>query len=101
MKPGSRVRSEIIIADLEMAITVPRQAVCNVDGTTVVYRWRRGEFQPVEVELGPAALGRVVIESGLEAGDVIALRDPTVAERPRPEETGTPASAPDLPGGLG
>lgn len=100
MKPGSRVRSEIIIADLEMAITVPRQTVCNVDGTTVVYRWRRGEFQPVEVELGPAALGRVVIESGLEAGDVIALRDPTVAND-RDRETGTPASAPDLPGGLG
>ncbi len=100
MKPGSRVRSEIIIADLEDAITVPRQTVCNVDGRTVVYRWRRGGFQPVEVELGPAALGRVVIESGLETGDVIALRDPTVTND-RDRETGTTASAPDLPGGLG
>ena len=80
MKPGSRVRSEIIIADLEQAMTVPRQAVCSVEGVTVAYRWKRRGFEAVEVVLGPAALGRVVIESGLEDGDVIALRDPTAAE---------------------
>lgn len=100
MKPGSRVRSEIIIADLERAITVPRQAVCSVDGATVVYRWRRGGFNPVEVELGPAALGRVVIESGLEEGDVIALWDPTAADDDD-REPGTTPPAPNLPGGLG
>ncbi len=100
MKPGSRVRSEIIIADLERAITVPRQAVCNVDGTTVVYRWERGRFEAVDVALGPAALGRVVMASGLDEGDVIALRDPTSADE-KNQSDDEKRSAPDLPGGVG
>jgi multidrug efflux pump subunit AcrA (membrane-fusion protein) len=77
MKPGTRVRSEIVIADFDAATTVPRQAVCSVGGEPVVYRWTHRGFEPIVVELGPAAVGRVVIASGLDAGDVIALRDPT------------------------
>jgi multidrug efflux pump subunit AcrA (membrane-fusion protein) len=86
MKPGARVRSEIVIADLENAVTVPRQAVCNVDGASVVYRWTRGTFRAVEVELGPAGIGRVVVQSGLDVADVIALRDPTIDQGDLPEE---------------
>lgn len=97
MKPGARVRAEITIADLESAITVPRQAVCNVDGSPVIYRWTRRGFEAVEVELGPAALGRVVIASGLDDGDRIALRDPT-AESDDAEE-GSQSAGPVLPGG--
>jgi RND family efflux transporter MFP subunit len=97
MKPGARVRAEITIADLDEAITVPRQAVCAVDGASVVYRWTRRGFAPVEVELGPAALGRVVIASGLEAGDRIALRDPTVSDEDGGGDRGS--TGPAIPGG--
>ena len=97
MKPGSRVYAEITIADLDLAITVPRQAICNLDGTTVVYRWRRGEFTATEVELGPAAFGRVVVTSGLEDGDVVALRDPTATEDQ--SDTDQESTGPALPGG--
>jgi hypothetical protein len=98
MKPGARVRSEILVADLENAITVPRQAVCSLDGGPVVYRRSRGGFEAVPVELGPAALGRVVVASGLDDGDVIALRDPTV-DAGADEQPGGGTSAPSLPGG--
>ena len=97
MKPGARVRAEITIADLDDAITVPRQAVCNVDGATVVYRWTRSGFEPIEVELGPAALGRVVIATGLESGDQIALRDPTSASAEESDEADS--AGPVIPGG--
>jgi len=97
MKPGSRVHAEITIADLDSAITVPRQAICNLDGTTVVYRWRRGEFTVTEVELGPAAFGRVVVSSGLEDGDIVALRDPTATEAQ--DGSTQESSGPVLPGG--
>lgn len=97
MKPGARVHAEITIADLESAITVPRQAVSTVDGQPVVYRWRRGDFVAARVELGPSAFGRVVVTAGLEEGDLVALRNPT---------TGVPAanrgerrSMPLIPGG--
>jgi multidrug efflux pump subunit AcrA (membrane-fusion protein) len=98
MKPGSRVRAEIIIADIDRCLTVPRQAVSSLDGEPVVYRWQRREFVPVPVELGPAALGRVVVTSGLEDGDRIALGDPKVVD----EDDGSDAdsrSAPPIPGG--
>jgi hypothetical protein len=64
----------------------------------VVYRWRRRGFETVEVELGPAALGRVVVLSGLEDGDRIAMRDPT---RTADEDEGDRGSnGPAIPGGL-
>jgi hypothetical protein len=97
MKPGSRVHAEITIADLDSAITVPRQAICSLDGTSVVYRWQRGKFVAAEVELGPAAFGRVVVASGLVDGDLVALRDPTTAEDPNDEHR--ESTGPVLPGG--
>jgi multidrug efflux pump subunit AcrA (membrane-fusion protein) len=97
MRPGARVHAEITIADLDDAIAVPRQAVCGLAGKSVIYRWTREGFVPVEVELGPAALGRVVVVSGLEDGDVIALRDPTV--RNNDGHVAGPSAGPVVPGG--
>jgi len=77
MKPGQRVQAVLTLDELEDVLTVPRQAVFEKDGKKVVYARRGGRFEPVEVELGPAAPGRLVIEKGLREGDHIALRDPT------------------------
>ena len=78
MKYGARVRAEITIADFDSCISVPRQAVTTIDGKTMVFRWSGGEFAATPIELGPTALGRVVVTSGLDDGDLIALRDPTM-----------------------
>jgi len=77
MKPGQRVQATLILSEHADAIAVPRQAVFEVDGRRVAYVRRAGAFEEVEVKLGAAGLGRVVIESGLDEGDRIALRDPT------------------------
>jgi multidrug efflux pump subunit AcrA (membrane-fusion protein) len=92
MKPGQRVRAELRLDERPAALTVPRQAVFERDGRTVVYRSEGAGFAPVEVVLGPSGAGRVVVERGLGAGDVVALVDPT-----RPEETGTPAPEGGVP----
>lgn len=76
MKPGQRVQAEIILDERDQAITVPRQAICTLQGKTVVFRRTGGGFEPVEVTLGESTLGRVVVSSGLDEGDRIALRDP-------------------------
>lgn len=78
MKPGQRVRGTLIL-DQQDALVVPREALVNLDGKNFV--WRRGAhgFERVPVELGAATSGRVVVKSGLAAGEVIALRDPTRA----------------------
>jgi hypothetical protein len=51
--------------------------VFDRDGRRVVYRREGGGFVPVEITIGRQSVSRVVLASGLAAGDVIALRDPT------------------------
>jgi RND family efflux transporter MFP subunit len=80
MKPGARVRAAIRLDDRAAALVVPRQAVVMREGGPVVFRrTAAGGFEPVAVRLGPAAAGRVVIDGGIAAGDVVALRDPARA----------------------
>ncbi len=79
MKPGQRVRAVLTLDERKDAIAVPREAVFEREGKKIVYRKSGWGFEPVEVVLGPVAIGRVVIEKGLSPGDEVALRDP---ERP-------------------
>jgi RND family efflux transporter MFP subunit len=100
MKPGQRVRAVLSLDRQPNAISVPRNAVFDKDGKTVVYKREGSTFKAVPVELGPAAVGRVVVVGGLNAGDVIALRDPEHAGQPV-ESPGGGAGAPPLAGGGG
>lgn len=96
MKPGQRVSGVIHLEKLESVVSVPRQAVFDVDGRRSVYKKGRDGFSPVAVELGAAGLGRVVITKGVTEGDVIALADPTGrSQEPgkKREETKKQASA--------
>jgi RND family efflux transporter MFP subunit len=79
MKPGGRVKATLVL-DSQKALSVPRHAVFTRDGKSVVYRLQGEHFQAVPVELGATTPGRVVISSGLNAGDQIALADPSVHE---------------------
>lgn len=92
LKPGLRARVDIVLDDLPRALTVPRQAVFRRDETTIVYRRAGERFEPVEVILGAGTPGRVVVEKGIAAGDVLALRDPTGAAS-RPSGAGSTGSA--------
>lgn len=76
MKPGGRVQAMLVL-DRQTALSVPRHAVFERDGKKVVYRWQRDHFEPAAVQLGATTPGRVVISAGLNAGDRIALGDPS------------------------
>ena len=99
MKPGQRVRAVLALDRRPDAISVPRNAIFEKDGKKIVYKRAGAEFTPVAVTLGPAAVGRVVVEGGLAAGDEIALRDPTaiVGDDETPADSGGSPAA--LPGG--
>lgn len=76
MKPGERVRARLFLHE-QQALVVPRPALYDHDGRWVVYRRDgRGEFAAVPVTLGPSTAGLVTIETGLHAGEIIALREP-------------------------
>jgi HlyD family secretion protein len=96
MKPGQRVRAVLGLAERRGALVVPRQAVFQRAGRNVVYR-RRADgagFDAVPVELGPSDLGTTVVESGVAAGDLVALRDPTRAAAPAAQPGAAPAGPP-------
>jgi hypothetical protein len=102
MKPGQRVRAMLLLDARANALSVPREAVLDRNGKKTVYRKSGWGFEPVEVALGPAALGRVVIEKGLQAGDVVALRDPTrPAGEAASEGNGRAGETPAVPGAGG
>ena len=104
MKPGARVRALLTLDEVPGALAVPRQAVFERGGRTVVYQHRAGGgFSPVPVTLGPSGMGRVVIASGLKPGDTVALGDPargpdasgtlgTQGKTPPPEPSSSSAS---------
>ncbi|HEX9187272.1 MAG TPA: HlyD family efflux transporter periplasmic adaptor subunit [Vicinamibacteria bacterium] len=77
MKPGQRVRAVVRLEEAEGVVAIPRGAVFEKDGKRVVYRREGGSFVPVEITIGRQSISRVVLDAGLAAGDVIALRDPT------------------------
>jgi RND family efflux transporter MFP subunit len=76
LKPGARVRASLVLDDLGDVLAVPRQAVFDDGEGSYVYRRKGDGFEKAAVTLGAASLGRIVIESGLAEGDVIAARDP-------------------------
>lgn len=99
MKPGQRVRATLFLERVPGALVVPRQAVFERDGAKVVFRRGREDFETVPVTLGAVGSGRVVVESGLSEGDVVALADPGESAG-GVEDRDEPRVSPGL-GGLG
>ncbi len=89
MKPGQRVIATLYLEELAEAIVVPRQAVSQDGDRFWVYRRNGGSFDTTPVEVGAGSAALLVIESGLEEGQVIALSRPLGAEDapPEPQET--------------
>jgi hypothetical protein len=76
MKPGQRVRARLFLHE-EEAMVVPRPALFDRDGAWVAFRREAsGAFVARPVKLGASTAGLVTVTEGLNAGDVIALRDP-------------------------
>jgi multidrug efflux pump subunit AcrA (membrane-fusion protein) len=73
------VTAKLNLDEIENALVVPRQAVFEENGSAFVYRSHQGRFEKAPVRLGPPSLGRIVIESGLSEGDVVAARDPELS----------------------
>ena len=94
MKPGQRVVARLRLDEREGVLAVPRQAVFEEEGGSVVYRLVDGGFQRAAVRLGAPSLGRIEIESGLSEGDVVAVRNPTLSRGHLVPSTGEEGGAP-------
>ena len=76
LKPGMTTSNNIIIEEIEDKIFIPFEALFERDGEFFVYKKDGGSFDEETVTIGIKSDDFVIIESGLEDGDVVALRDP-------------------------
>jgi HlyD family secretion protein len=77
LRPGMSAQVSIITGYAERAVQIPLEAVYRRDGQTIVFRLD-GSFRETPVVLGAENRNFVIVESGLAAGDLVALRDPFV-----------------------
>ena len=72
--PDLTASADVVYAQQEEALIVPREAVYEEGGKSVVYVKQAESFAPREVALGVASGTQVAVLSGLEAGEEIALQ---------------------------
>jgi HlyD family secretion protein len=76
MISDSSASADVVIGEQDDSVIVPRQAVVETDGRSVVYVKQDGGFSPREVEIGKSNNTEIAILSGLQAGEEIAIQPP-------------------------
>lgn len=87
LKPGMTADVEFICEEMYHVIYVPIESVSERSGKTYVYVKEGGKYRQVAVETGKRNDNFVCITKGLTKGQIITLRDPTIA--PEEEQPGT------------
>ena len=103
LRPGLLADVEIIVEKVPDAIYVPNQAVFEKEGKPVVFvRTQKGAFEQRPIKIAKRSETVTVIGEGVQAGEVIAMADPTVSPDDRKKaasqkSSGGPMGA--MPGG--
>jgi multidrug resistance efflux pump len=103
LRPGLLADVEIEVERIPNAIHVPQQAVFPKGDQSIVYVMQaNGKFTARVVRVAKQSETTMVLESGVEPGELVALQDPTVSksEKGKTEDTKKGASATSMmPGG--
>ena len=76
---------------MKNALSLPRQAVFDRDGTPTVFLQQDGRYVPTKVKVVARTQSRVVVD-GLAEGALVALRDPAVIDHDAPAAAAPPAA---------
>jgi hypothetical protein len=101
LRPGLLADVEIQVEKIPDALHVPAQAVFQKNGKpTVFVQLKNKKFEPREVQLVKQSESMMVLASGVQAGDIVALSDPT-ADKSGKKEKGEKKSTGSPMGGMG
>ncbi|MBN2374973.1 MAG: hypothetical protein JXD22_01130 [Sedimentisphaerales bacterium] len=78
LSTGMTAKVEIIIEDLKNVLYVPVQAVTNDSEGKVCYTQSKNSVEPKQVETGSFNESFVVINQGIQEGDIVTLTPPRV-----------------------
>jgi hypothetical protein len=82
LRPGLLADVEIQVEKLPDVIHVPAQAVFQKNGQSLVYvHGKDGKFEPRQVQLVKQSESMMVISSGVQPGEVVAMADPTADKK--------------------
>jgi multidrug efflux pump subunit AcrA (membrane-fusion protein) len=100
LRPGLLADVEIQVEKLPDVIHVPAQAVFQKNGQYLVYvHGKDGKFEPRPVQLVKQSESMMVISSGVTAGEVVAMADPSADKNKKGGEKKSSAGA--AMGGMG
>jgi len=76
-KPGITGEITVAVEKVPNALTMPAQALFQKSGQNVAYVWRDGQFEERIIEIGRRSGDKILVAKGVNAGEQVALRDPT------------------------
>lgn len=80
LTPGMGAVVRIVVDRVPDGIVIPAASVFRKEGRTVVYLSRGSKFEEVPVEVARRSGDEILIARGLQAGQQVALRDPTAPQ---------------------
>jgi Barrel-sandwich domain of CusB or HlyD membrane-fusion len=100
LRPGLLADVEIQVEKLPDVIHVPAQAVFQKNGQFLVYvHGKDGKFEARPIQLVKQSESMMVIASGVQAGEIVAMADPTADKSKKGEKKSQGAGA--AMGGMG
>jgi len=88
LRPGLLADVEIQVEKIPNALHVPAQAVFQKNGKpTVFVQQKNKRFVPREVQLVKQSESMMVLASGVQAGEIVALSDPTADKSGKKEKS--------------
>lgn len=79
-RPGMTAQITIIVDRIADVLIIPVHATFQKGGETFAYVWDGSKFRQHVVEISKRSGDRVVIAKGLQAGERVALQDPTAED---------------------
>lgn len=79
LRPGMTANTEVVIRSEMNSLLIPITASFLKDGKPMVWLQRGARFVPTEIEVGDRNDNDILVLSGIQEGDVVALEDPEEA----------------------
>jgi HlyD family secretion protein len=79
-KPGITGQVTVIVDRVPNAITLPAQAMFQKSGQNVAYVWQGTQFEERAIEIGRRSGDKIMVAKGVNPGEQVALKDPTLKE---------------------
>lgn len=77
IRPGMSASGRIAVEKIANGILVPQEALFEKNGQPVAYVLRGSKFEERPVQVARRSKSQLLIASGLQAGEKVALKDPT------------------------